>query len=176
MSKKVYGLNEQQKTVLQSYCGGDFSFISTDKELDDCGDGLLAFIVREVGDVTDGVQASRPASQEVNYEEAIRAITVAKEQLSQVIISLADASDMARIADKKAKQEGSIFTDAYLDDLFTMDGVSIEDEINRLIPDAGCNYLGDSMWTVRGKTYDSRDLRDLMKRQNEDVAMPAPGM
>lgn len=46
-------LNDIQKTVLRQYCNGEFADISTYEELENCGDGLLRFLMVELSSEED---------------------------------------------------------------------------------------------------------------------------
>ena len=65
--------NDMQLEVIQNYVDGEFSHIKTESALDGCGDTLLAFMVREVGDAGD------------DRDEAIRMLESARKQLDDVI-------------------------------------------------------------------------------------------
>lgn len=41
-------MNDLQKTLLQTYAGGEFAHIQRGEDLRDCGDGLLKFLFEEL--------------------------------------------------------------------------------------------------------------------------------
>lgn len=43
-------LNPIQQLVAKHYCNGEFSNITDDDQLEDCGDDLFIFVLNEVGD------------------------------------------------------------------------------------------------------------------------------
>lgn len=56
-------LNRFQRVVAEQYGGGDYAHLADDpspdlnQELDNCGDTLFAFLIRELDDVTDQDEA-----------------------------------------------------------------------------------------------------------------------
>lgn len=73
------GFDSLQTEILNQYEGGEFLHLQDDSQLDGCGDGLLAFVLREVADA----QGDR--------DEAIRMLESARRQLDGVIASLENA-------------------------------------------------------------------------------------
>lgn len=65
-------LNEFQKQTLENYANGDFSHITTQQELDECGDSLFRFLMVELStsedctDVETACQRVETAIRELN--------------------------------------------------------------------------------------------------------------
>jgi hypothetical protein len=55
------------------------------------------------------------------------------------------------------------YSSDFIDYLIGQDGVTVEDEITRI--GVECDYLGNSMWLIAGKQYDSMDVRSFLKQQ-----------
>lgn len=79
-------VNASQAIVLGSYCNGEFSHLldcksadSFDAALQECGDGLLKFMVRELAE-SEGVDG---------LEEGLRRLMVAVDQLGSVADGMA---------------------------------------------------------------------------------------
>lgn len=45
--------NRFQNHVLEHYCGGEFSAIETEQQINECGDTLFVFLMREAHDAED---------------------------------------------------------------------------------------------------------------------------
>lgn len=77
-------LNKAQKAVLTAYENGEYSELITLDDVDECGDGLIAFLVHEVSDLDEGETENFP-------DEVRRRIQVAIDQLMDVQNAFEDA-------------------------------------------------------------------------------------
>jgi len=71
-------LTPMQKTVLEHYCGGEFVNLSSVCESEVAGDGLLTFLLREIGDVAGN------SSDEDAVNEIVRALFFVSHQVIAV--------------------------------------------------------------------------------------------
>jgi hypothetical protein len=77
--------NPAQRIALESYCGGEFDYLLSitkqevlDHTLRECGDTLLAFIVKELADSEDCE----------NTKDAIRRLDIAVSDINEVLNAL----------------------------------------------------------------------------------------
>lgn len=75
-------LTSMQKTVLLHYCGGEFAHLGSVRESEAAGDGLLTFLLREIGDVAGN------SSDGDAVDEIARALYVVGHQVIEVARNL----------------------------------------------------------------------------------------
>ena len=83
-------LSRVQRAISAAYCGGDMGHVESMEELDACGDGLFAFLVREAGDAS-------------SKEEVIQMFHSAMEQIQGVIDGLEEEPQIP-LADRYAEK------------------------------------------------------------------------
>lgn len=83
-------LSRMQRTVAAMYCGGDMAHVETKEELEDCGDTLFAFVMREIEGAT-------------SREEVEQLLLTAIEQLQGVVDGLDDVPQIP-LADRYAEK------------------------------------------------------------------------
>lgn len=70
--------NEHQRTVLKTYCGGEFQDLRSMGEVRDCGDGLLVFLMIELS-TEEGCD---------DTDDAFNRVAWAVDQLREVMVAL----------------------------------------------------------------------------------------
>lgn len=75
-------LTPMQKNVLVHYCGGEFAHLGSVRESEAAGDGLLTFLLREIGDVAGN------SSDGDAVDEIARALYVVGHQVIEVARNL----------------------------------------------------------------------------------------
>lgn len=73
--KKPQELDDFQQFVVANYAEGEFSYCKTMEDVEDCGDTLCCFLVREIS-ASEGCDSD---------DEAIRRLEVARDQIQDLV-------------------------------------------------------------------------------------------